>query len=306
MSPPESAAATGQTITEHMVAAITAEIDDGDVLLEGIGTFLPTCAYLLAQATHAPRAMRLCPVGNVFVPEGHRLSMADYEHETLTRGVYRFSYWEVNASYLPTFLPGKRRPWKEFLRPAQVDRTGRTNNVVIGAYEKPAVRLPGAAGLPDGVPVEQGLYMYVPRHDRNCFVRKLDFVSAPGIEEGAKPHCIVTNLAVMRFGVDGVLEVETLMPGATREEVQDQTAFTLRFREQLLPLRPLDAHRLQLLRTEIDPRSLRDLEFHVGAERLARIEALARAEPARERLHAALAQIVRRGRAVTVDAGRAR
>ena len=296
MPPPDPQSPAAPSVAEHMVAAIVAEIDDGDVLLEGIGTFLPTCAYLLAQATHAPRALRLCPVGNVFVAESHRLSLADYERETLTRGVCRFTYWDVNASYLPTFLPGKRRPWKEFLRPAQVDRTGRTNNVVIGPYEKPAVRLPGAAGLPDGVPVEQGLYMYVPRHDRNCFVPKLDFVSAPGVEEGAKPHCIVTNLAVMRFGADGVLEVETLMPGATREELQDQTGFVLRFRPRLLPLRPLDAQALRLLRSEVDPQSLRDLEFHVGTARLARIEALARAEPARERLRAALAQIVRRRR----------
>ena len=296
MSTPESQTAVGQSPAEHMVAAIVAEIDDGDVLLEGIGTFLPTCAYLLAQATHAPHALRLCPVGNVFVPESHRLSMADYERETLTRGVCRFTYWDVNASYLPTFLPGKRRPWKEFLRPAQVDSSGRTNNVVIGPYEHPTVRLPGAAGLPDGVPVEPRLYMYVPRHDRNCFVPKLDFVSAPGIEEGAKPHCIVTNLAVMRFGADGVLEVESLLPGVTPEEVQDQTAFPLRFRARLLPFRPLDAGRLEVLRRDIDPQSLRDLERHVGAERLERIEAIAQTEPARERLHARLAAIVRSAR----------
>jgi glutaconate CoA-transferase subunit B len=296
MSHAESGAAQGATAIEHMVAAIVAEIDDGDVLLEGIGTFLPTSAYLLAQATHAPRSIRLCPVGNAFVPESHRMSMADYERETLTRAVMRFTYWDVNASYLPTFLPGKRRPWKEFLRPAQVDRTGRTNNVVIGPHEKPAVRLPGAAGLPDGVPVEQALYMYVPRHDRNCFVSKVDFVSAPGVEDGAKPHCIVTNLAVMRFAADGVLEVETLMPGATREEVQDQTAFELRFRPRLLPFRPLEDLQLAVLRNDIDPQSLRDLELYVGEERLVRIEALARAEPARERLHARLAEIVRLAR----------
>lgn len=299
MSPAEVPQADGHTLIEHMVAAIVAEIDDGDVLLEGIGTFLPTSAYLLAQATHAPRSMRLCPVGNVFVPECHRMSMADYERETLTRGVFRFTYWDVNASYLPTFLPGKRRPWKEFLRPAQVDCTGRTNNVVIGPHEKPAVRLPGAAGLPDGVPVEAALYMYVPRHDRNTFVAKLDFVSAPGVEEGAKPHCIVTNLAVMRFAADGVLEVETLLPGATREEVQDQTAFELRFRPQLLPFRPLDADRLAMLRNDIDPQSLRDLELYIGADRLARIEMLAAAEPARQRLHATLAQIVQRQRQIS-------
>lgn len=291
MSQPEK-----QTTAEHLVAAILAEIGDGDVLLEGIGTFLPTAAYMLAQATHAPRSIRLCPVGNIFVAESHRLSLADYEFETLRRGVFRFTYWDVNGSYLPTFIPGKRVKWKEFLRPAQVDRTGRTNNVVIGPYEKPTVRLPGAAGLPDGVPVEPALYMYVPRHDRNAFVSKLDFISAPGLEEGAKPHLIVTNLAVMRFAADGVLEVETLMPGATRQEVEDNTAFALRFRAELVPFKPLDAKQLAVLRRDIDPQSLRDLELYVGDERLSRIETLARAEPAREQLRAALAKLMERQR----------
>jgi glutaconate CoA-transferase subunit B len=294
------------TTAENLVAAIVNEIDDGDVVLEGIGTFLPTAAYMLAQATHAPHAVRLCPVGNIFVAEAHRLSLAEYEFETLRRGVYRFTYWDVNASYLPNFIPGKRGKWKEFLRPAQVDRTGRTNNVVIGPYEAPQVRLPGAAGLPDGVPIEPALYMYVPRHDRNCFVAKLDFVSAPGLEEGAKPHLIVTNLAVMRFAADGVLEVETLMPGATREEVQDNTAFELRFRPKLVPFQPATARQLEVLRRDIDPESLRDLELYSGAERLARIEALARQEPAHDRLYATLAKLLERQRGVERMRGTAR
>ncbi len=290
-----------QTVSEWMVAAILREIEDGDVLLEGIGTFLPTSAYMLAQATHAPRAVRLCPVGNVFVNEPHRLSLADYEFETLRRGVSRFTYWDVNAAFLPRFIPGDRGKWKEFLRPAQVDRTGRTNNVVIGPYERPKVRLPGAAGLPDGVPVEPALYMYVPRHDRNAFVSKLDFVSAPGLEEGAKPHLVVTNLAVMRFTADGALEVETIMPGASFEEVQDNTAFDLRRRPATIPFRKLSEKQLAILRDEIDPQSLRDLEFYLGEDRLSRIERIAGADDAHRNLVGALASIVQRCSA-TADA----
>ena len=294
------------TTSECMVAAIANEIEDGDVLLEGIGTFLPTSAYLMAQATHAPNAVRLCPVGNVFVAEAHGLSMADYEFETLRRGLFRFTYWDVNASYLPYFLTGKRGRWKEFLRPAQVDRTGRTNNVVIGPYEAPRVRLPGAAGLPDGVPIEPALYMYVPRHDRNCFVAKLDFVSAPGIDEGAHPLLIVTNLAVMRFAADGVLEVETLMPGATREEVQDNTGFELRFRAELVAFRPPTPRQLEVLRRDIDPHSLRDLELYVGEDRLARIESLAKQEPAHDRLYGTLTKLLERQRGAERNRGASR
>lgn len=289
MSTPET-----HSISENMVAAICAELDNGDVFLEGIGTFLPTSAYMLAQATHAPRSIRLCPIGNCFVPEGHSLSLAAYEFEALERAVCRFTYWDVNGSYLPSFITGRRGRWKEFLRPAQVDATGRTNNVVIGPYEKPKVRLPGAAGLPDGIPVEAALYMYVPRHDRNCFVRKLDFVSGPGSEEGAKPHTIVTDLAVIRFRAGGQPEVETLMPGATREQVQDQTGFELAFASQMRPFRPLTAQQLDILRTRVDPLALRDLELLTGDERTARIETLARREPARKRLHERLSELAAR------------
>jgi len=176
---------------------------------------------------------------------------------------------------------------------------------VIGPYEAPTVRLPGAAGLPDGVPIEPALYMYVPRHDRNCFVDKLDFVSAPGIEDGAHPHMIVTNLAIMRFAADGVLEVETLMPGATREEVRDNTAFALRFRAELVPFRPPTAEQLRVLRTDIDPQSLRELELYSGDERLARIESLALLEPAHDRLYATLAQLRERGAHADYGAARA-
>ena len=167
---------------------------------------------------------------------------------------------------------------------------------MIGSYDAPKVRLPGAAGLPDGVPVEPALYMYVPRHDRNTFVSKLDFVSAPGREEGAKPYLVVTNLAVMRFAPDGILEVASLMPGATSEAVRDNTAFDLRFRAELIPFRPLTTNQLKVLRSDIDPQSLRDLELQAGEDRLDRIEALAGTETAQANVHRVMTEIIQRQR----------
>ncbi len=280
------------TVAENMVAVIANEIGDGDVVLEGIGTFLPTSAYMLAQATHARGVLRLCPVGNVFVAQAHALSLADYEFETLRRGLARFTYWDVNGSYLPAYLPGQKGKWREFLRPAQVDSRGRSNNVVIGPYDKPVVRLPGAAGLPDGVPVESAVYMYVPRHDRSCFVDKVDFISAPGVDEGANLKLIITDLAVLGFGVDGAMEVKSLMPGATREQLKDRTSFDLRFPDTLEDFVGLTPHQLKVLRQDIDPHSLRDLELYSGEQRLAHIEALARNEPAQDILHAKFASLL--------------
>ena len=56
----------------------------------------------------------------------------------------------------------------------------------------------------------------------------------------------MTNLAVMRFAPDGILEVASLMPGATSEAVRDNTAFDLRFRaEGLFSFRPLTTNQVE-------------------------------------------------------------
>ena len=53
---------------DQMVVTMAHLIDDGDFLAEGIGTFLPTSAYMLAKHTHAPDCTSLCPNGNTLMP----------------------------------------------------------------------------------------------------------------------------------------------------------------------------------------------------------------------------------------------
>src|SRR5207249_12119074 len=78
---------------------------------------------------------------------------------------------------------------------------------------------------------------------------------------------------------------------ATREEVQHNIAFPVRFSERHLPCRSPTAHQLEVLRRDIDPHSLRDLELYSGDDRLSRIESLAIQEPAHERLYATLQKL---------------
>ena len=63
-----------------------------------------------------------------------------------------------------------------------------------------------------------------------------------------------------------------------------------------MPFRPPTAQPLQVLRRDIDPQSLRDLEFYLGEDRLVRIESLASQESAHERLYATLAKLRERQR----------
>ena len=65
----------------------------------------------------------------------------------------------------------------------------------------------------------------------------------------------------------------------------------VRVPQQLKPFTPLADSQLQVLREQVDPMALRDLEMFTGEERLSRIEILAGAEAARGALRARLAEI---------------
>ena len=76
--------------------------------------------------------------------------------------------------------------------------------------------------------------------NRKRFVEKLDFLTSPGYLTGAGarqeaglpantgPYKIITDLAVLRFNDDTKrMEVESLHPGITFEQVQENTGFEL-------------------------------------------------------------------------------
>src|SRR6059058_2754893 len=114
---------------------------DGMVCFVGIG--LPSLAANLARRTHAPGAVLMYesgPIGSK--PTVPPLSIGDGElAETADFTVpvpEMFAYW----------LQGGRID-VGFLGAAQIDRAGNLNSTVIGDYERPRVRLPGAGGAPE-------------------------------------------------------------------------------------------------------------------------------------------------------------
>ena len=96
------------------------------------------------------------------------LSLLDMEPLALDAPLRRVGYAEIVCDMLP------RVGFAEFSRPAQVDRYGNTNNVVIGDYAQPKLRFPGVGGVSDFSPYESHrAFLYVPRHDRRTFVESL-------------------------------------------------------------------------------------------------------------------------------------
>ena len=286
MITPSEPATPSQKIIDQMIVTIASLIEDGDFLAEGIGTFLPTAAYMLAKHTHAPNCTILCPNGNVIVTGTRTLTLGHDEFMTVTNAIKWLTYLEINLLYMPMILVGGSPRWTEFMRPAQVDPWGATNNVCIGAYANPRVRFPGAAGIPDVSTVARRFCYYVPRHSPEVFVPTLDFCSAagnprPNADDGAGPArkiVVVTNLCVLVSASDGHLRGFALQPDVTREQVAAQTGFELDWVDQPAVCSRPTAKQQRLLDGPIDPRGLRHLEALSGATRRARLRELASLE----------------------------
>ena len=269
--------------TDQMVVTMARMIVNGDLLAEGIGTFLPTAAYMLAKHTHAPDCTSLCPNGNSLMEGTRTLTLGHDEFETIPKASMWLDYLQINLMYMPTIFIGGKPRWTEFMRPAQLDPMGATNNVCIGTHATPRVRLPGAAGIPDASTVAQRFYYYSPRHTKQVFVPELDFCSGAGHPgEGAATDAqrpreisVVTNLCVMTSAPEGRLQVTHLHPGVSRREVEDNTGFRIDWAQNVALTSPPTAAERSLLDETIDPRGLRFLEVLTGAARRTRLRALA-------------------------------
>src|ERR687884_1862549 len=155
-----------------MMAAVAArELRDGEVVFVGIG--LPNLACNLARATHAPDLMLIYESGAVgAVPERVPVSIGD---PALVTG----SIMVCSMADVFQLLLQNGRIDVGFLGGAQVDRFGNINTTVLGPYERPRVRLPGAGGAPE-IATHAKRTLVIARLDRRTFPESVDFITSPG------------------------------------------------------------------------------------------------------------------------------
>ena len=70
-----------------------------------------------------------------------------------------------------------------FLGAAQLDRFANINTTVVGAYQKPKVRLPGAGGAPE-ISSSAKEVLIIVKHSKRTLGDKLDFVTSVGFLTG--------------------------------------------------------------------------------------------------------------------------
>jgi hypothetical protein len=167
------------TVDELISVCISRQIEDGELVAQGIATPLVAAGYLLAKLTHAPNLTFVSAIGQAFCREWAPLGVATIEELWIGRGLLSVGFVQAACDLLPRFGP------KEFFRPGQVDANGNFNNVFMGgSYESPRLRLPGSGGIPDVTVFEENVCLYVPRHGRHTFVKELDFLS--GLAQSAQ------------------------------------------------------------------------------------------------------------------------
>lgn len=267
------ATATDFTTDDLLCVCISRQVEDGEVLAQGIATPLVAAGYLLAKRTHAPHVTFASAIGNVVCQESAPLGLTRIEEFWVGHALHFLSFAQVVCEMLPSILA------KEFFRPAQVDPLGNYNNVVIGDYDRPRLRLPGCGGIADVSSFHPRIYLYVPRHSRAVFVERLDFVSGLGrlAPEHPGPRLTITDLGIFDYA-GGRMRLCNYHPGVTVDQIRRQTGFPLEIAPDLRETDPPSLEEVQLLRHEIDPLGIRELERMSGGQRRQRLRAITRAE----------------------------
>lgn len=259
------------TTDELLTVLMAREVRNDDVMIVGVATPMVWAAFTLAKVTHAPDAIYHYIMGNTFVDEPRQVSLLYLEMNTAR--AYRF---QNSGECTLESLPSEKLTTIEWFRPAQVDQYGNTNNICIGDWNHPKVRLPGCAGIADfSMFYFRGSFLYVPRHDTRTFVPKLDFISGVGFPDGkpsicggSGPQCVITNLASLTFDDETKrMKVGTIHPGITLEEIRKSTGFELIVSEGIRETIPPTEEEINILRNKVDPLGIRKLDVIAGKER---------------------------------------
>jgi glutaconate CoA-transferase, subunit B len=239
------------TTDEMMTVAASRELRDGAVCFVGIG--LPSEAANLARATHAPGCFLIYESGTLGAkPDVLPLSIGDgvlAEHADSVVSVPEvFNYW-LQAGRVDV----------GFLGAAQIDRFGNINTTVVGPYDGPKVRLPGAGGAPE-IAASAGEVIVMLRHNERAFVERLHFVTSVGHRHGGGsrddlgytgggPAVIITDLGVLR--PDPETKEFTLVAlhlGASADEAREATGWDLKVADEVATTDPPTDRELDVLR----------------------------------------------------------
>ena len=221
-----------------MTVAAARLLHDGDVCFVGIG--LPSAACNLARLTHAPNIVLIYESGTIGArPEVLPLSIGDGELAQTAACVVPLP--QVFSDYLQA-----GRVDVGFLGAAQIDRFGNLNTTVIGPYERPHTRLPGAGGAPEIAAHAKQTFVMLKATPRS-FVPALDFCTTAGCGRG--PSAVICDFGVLTPDPQSEeLTLTALFVDVALEQVRAAIGWPLLVAEHLDTIAVPSAHELDTLR----------------------------------------------------------
>ncbi len=208
------------TRDEMMTVAAARLLRNGQVCFVGIG--LPSAACNLARLTHAPELVLIYESGTIGTrPTVLPLSIGDGELAETATCVIPLP--DVFSDYLQA-----GRVDIGFLGAAQIDKFGNLNSTVIGAYDKPKTRLPGAGGATEIAAHAKEVFIVMKATPRS-FVKKLDFQTSGGrfagrAQSGASgrgPSVIVTDVGILKPQPEtGEFALSAVYPGMSADDAR--------------------------------------------------------------------------------------
>jgi glutaconate CoA-transferase subunit B len=235
------------TPDEIMTIVAARSLGNGATCFVGIG--LPSAAANLARHLHAPDLMLVYESGTLGAKPGVLpLSIGDSElaetADTVVSVPEVFAYW----------LGGGRID-VGFLGAAQIDRFANLNTTVIGSYDAPDVRLPGAGGAPEIAATAAEVFVVV-RQSPRTFVDEVDFLTtaghaAPGPAGSAWGRGVtrvITDLGVLEPDTDHELVLTHVHPGVRVDQVRAATGWPLRVADALAETATPSVKELEVLR----------------------------------------------------------
>lgn len=239
------------TRDEMMTVAAARRLWNGCVCFVGIG--LPSAACNLARLTHAPEVVLVYESGTIGTrPEVLPLSIGDGELADTATCV-------VPLPEVFSYLLQAGRVDVGFLGAAQVDRHGNLNSTVIGPYDAPRTRLPGAGGATEIAAHARETFVMIEASPRSL-VAALDFRTSAGFlaghgararsgMRGRGPQAVITDYGVLTPapGTDE-LQLSALFEGASLDEARAATGWPLAVAAAVTAVAPPTTRELETLR----------------------------------------------------------
>ena len=242
---------TACTREEWMTIAASRLLWDGCVCFVGIG--LPSAACNLARLTHAPEIVLIYESGTIGTrPEVLPLSIGDGELAQTAACVVPLP--EIFSYYLQA-----GRVDVGFLGAAQIDRFGNLNSTVIGNYDTPRTRLPGAGGAPEIAAHARQTFVMLKASPRS-FVPRLDFRTSAGYLEGygararsgargGGPRAVITDFGMLApHPQTQELQLSALFSGVGVDEARAAVGWPLSLADHVGIIDPPETEELEVLR----------------------------------------------------------